>query len=493
MEENKTPLVLAIDMGTSSVRTVLFNRDAEPISGMDSRRAVTIPTQVSGAVEVDVESIMEAVCECLDELMIKAGDLGKSIVGVGVCTFVTNILGLNDHWKPVTPLALYSDTRPEPFVNQLRSLLDEEAYHQRCGVRLHTSYWPAYLFWRLRTNQEEFSRVKHWMSLGDFLALSFFGKASATYSSASWTGLLNRQRLEWDSELLNILQMEEAVFSPLIDIHQPLHGLLPDFARRWPMLKDIPWLPAVGDGASANLGSGCFSSGQVAVTIGTTSAVRAVIAGESPVVPPGLWCYRVDRQRSLVGGAMTEGGSLYAWETRLLNWPAGTNYEQVIASVTADSHGLTFLPLLGGERCPGWVVGARGAVMGLSFATTPADLLRAGIEGVTYRIGLIYDRLRNTLPGEPVVVACGGALLHSSAWMQILADTLGCPIHPARIAETSARGTAILVLEVLGLQHSGINENSIDEKVFYPDEKRYKIYRQAMQRQQAMYEKLIIG
>ena len=131
--------------------------------------------------------------------------------------------------------------------------------------------------------------------------------------------------------------------------------------------------------------------------------------------------------------------------------------------------------------------------MGLSFATTPADLLRAGLEGVTYRIALIYDRLRKALPGEPVVVACGVALFHSPAWMQMLADVLGNPIHPARVAETSARGTALLVLEVLGLLRNGIKENGFDDKVLHADEKRHKIYRQAMQRQQAMYDKLIIG
>jgi gluconokinase len=329
------------------------------------------------------------------------------------------------------------------------------------------------------------------MCLGDYLALRLFGRVEASFSSASWTGMEDRTRLEWDEHLLKVLPIQSEMLSNLVDIDQAFYGLRPEFAQRWPALKDIPWLPAVGDGVTANLGCGAVSDGQVAVTVGTTSAVRAVLTGDVIRVPEGLWCYRVDRRRSLLGGAMTEGGSLFAWMRQTLHWPEGTDFEAALSAVLPDGHGLTFLPLLGGERSPGWVVGARGAVMGLSFATSPAELLRAGLEGVTYRIAMIYERLRQALPGEPEIMASGGAILHSPAWLQMLADVLNRPVHPARSTETSARGTAVLVLETMGL---AVNpEDAVSEKVFIPDPEHHTIYQRAMERQQSMYQKLIKG
>lgn len=485
------PLVLALDFGSSSVRAMLFDRKAQPIEGMEFRREYNIPTMPGGVVEVDVDLLVDAAWGCLDELLACAGDLAYHIAGVGTCTFVTNIIGLDKDWVKATPLVLYSDTRPEPVVETLRQLMDEEAYHQRCGVRIHTSYWPARLLWWAQAQPEVFQRVKHWMCLGDYLALQLFGRAQASISSASWTGMVDRTRLEWDRQLLEILPVEPGMLSHLVDIDQPFLELRPEFAQRWPALKNIPWLPAVGDGVTANLGCGAISDGQVAVTIGTTSAVRAVFPTEIEQVPEGLWCYRVDRKRSLVGGAMTEGGSLFAWMRQTLHWPEGTDFEAALRSVSPDGHGMTFLPLLGGERSPGWVVGARGAVMGLSFATTPVDLLRAGLEGVTYRIAMIYERLGQVLSHDPEIMASGGAILHSPAWLQMLADVLNRPVHPARSIETSARGTAVLVLETMGLPVDP--QKAVSDQVFQPDPAHHSIYQGAMERQKAMYQKLIKG
>jgi gluconokinase len=225
--------------------------------------------------------------------------------------------------------------------------------------------------------------------------------------------------------------------------------------------------------------------------VGTTSAVRMVVDGDLPRVPDGLWCYRVDRQRSLVGGAMTEGGSLFAWIKQSFNFAEGTDFEALLAGVPADGHGLTFLPLLGGERCPGWVVGARGALMGLSFATTPAEILRAGLEGVTYRIALIYERLRKLIPGDTQIIASGGAIIRSPTWLQILADVLGKPVRPSRVAEASSRGTAILVLQMLGLLQRNRLGKGYGEVVYMPDDNRHARYEAARKRQEFMYHKLI--
>ena len=93
-----------------------------------------------------------------------------------------------------------------------------------------------------------------------------------------------------------------------------------------------------------------------------------------------------------------------------------------------DSHGLTFLPLLAGERGPGWADLANGTVAGLSMSTRPVEILRAAMEAVAYRFAIIAEMLETASPGEKQVIASGGGLIHSPTWTQIMSDTLGKPV-----------------------------------------------------------------
>ena len=174
-----------------------------------------------------------------------------------------------------------------------------------------------------------------------------------SFSVASWSGLLDRHKLAWDELLLNALPVRLEQLSRLTDSNTARQGLIPQFAARWPTLRDLPWFPALGDGATANVGSGCVSSMRVALTVGTTSAMRAVVDSSIAHVPAGLWCYRVDGRRSLPGGALSEGGSVFAWMKDLLQLGDLTGLETALATMDPDAHGLTVLPFLAGETKPG--------------------------------------------------------------------------------------------------------------------------------------------
>jgi hypothetical protein len=161
-------------------------------------------------------------------------------------------------------------------------------------------------------------------------------------------------------------------------------------------------LPAIGDGAAANVGSGALGAGRVAVTIGTTSALRAVLPGSAPPVPPGLWAYLVDRETALVGGALTEGGNLAAWLRSILRLGDPSTLEARLAALEPGSHGLTLLPTLAGERSPGYRPGARGAVASLSLAATPLEIMRAGLEAVALRLADLAERLGGVVNPQPL-------------------------------------------------------------------------------------------
>ncbi len=180
--------------------------------------------------------------------------------------------------------------------------------------------------------------------------------------------------------------------------------------------------------------------------IGTSGALRVLDRSDPPEPPPALWCYRADAERPLLGGSLSDGGSVVAWLRGLTQLPEPDEAEREIAKMAPDSHGLTMLPLLSGERGPGWSDRAGAAIEGLTAATTPLDLLRAGLEAVALRFAL----LDADLPGDHTVVATGGGLANSPAWTQIVADALGRPVAHSGVAEGSSRGAAVMALEALG-------------------------------------------
>jgi gluconokinase len=291
--------------------------------------------------------------------------------------------------------------------------------------------------------------------------------------------------------LLSALSMNVGHLSLLTDVRQPRHGLLPEFIRRWKGLKTIPWFPAIADGAAANLGSGCHHPARVALTIGTSCAVRIVTSDPVEEVPPGLWCYRVDHRRSIIGGALSDGGSLFAWMTAAFKLGSPEQLARALAAMAPDAHGLTVLPFFSGERSPGWADHARATFHGLSLATTPVDMLRAGLEAVAYRIGEIYKRLDSIIPDDADVVASGGALRRSPVWAQILADVLGRPIAVSGVREVSSRGAALLALESLGMLAGLDIPPPLTGKWYRPNRAHHVIYRKAIERQQRLYNRLV--
>jgi gluconokinase len=209
-------------------------------------------------------------------------------------------------------------------------------------------------------------------------------------------------------------------------------------------------------------------------------------------LPSSLWCYRLDRQRSLLGGALTEGGNVLDWMINTLDVGKKSQLHAVLCAMEPDSHHLTMLPFLAGERSPGWAGHARGAIQGLSLNTRPVDILRAGLEAVALRLVLVYDDIVGFVPSVEQVVASGGAVARLPAWLQIIADALGQPVAASGITEASSRGVAILALKAIGEfpQASGTPDDM--NAVYQPDDSRHQRYRSALVRQQELYESLRI-
>jgi gluconokinase len=302
--------------------------------------------------------------------------------------------------------------------------------------------------------------------------------------------LLDRSRLVWDAPLLDQLGVAPDQLSPLADVDEPLGGLADTYARRWPALRAVPWFPAVGDGAAANIGSGCTSPERVALTLGTTGALR-VVRADVPEVPSGLWCYRVDRQQALLGGATSEGGNVYTWLRQTLRLGDPAEVENAVAAYPPDGHGLSVLPFLAGERSPGWAGNVPATLHGLTLATTPVAILRACLEAVAFRFAMIQQRLGHSAGGDYRLIASGSALQHSPAWAQIFADVLGRPVVISAEPEATSRGAALLALRALAILPALDTAPAADGPAYEPDNAHHTLYQAAIARQRRLYDRLI--
>lgn len=326
---------------------------------------------------------------------------------LAISCFWHSLVVLDERDRPTAPVLTWRDVTDEP------PPLDPSSYHRRTGCFLHPAYWPVKL-----------TRVRgaRYVSFGDYLLLRLTGTLRTSVSTASGTGLFDPNRLAWDEETLAAVEVDPAQLPEVSD--EPVAGV-------WPSL---------GDGACSNVGAGCVTRGRAAVMIGTSAAARVVY--EAPRVAPrdGLFLYRLDERRYCEGGALSDGGNLHAWLMHTLRDLDTAS----LAERPAAAHGLTFLPFLGGERSLGWNAHRRGAIEGLSFATTADDIAQAALEAVCYRLAAVLA----ALGGVESVVATGGALLANPGWLQVLADVLGRPVEVSGVAEGSARGAVLARLGV---------------------------------------------
>ncbi|HEY2372003.1 MAG TPA: gluconokinase [Gaiellaceae bacterium] len=381
--------VLALDVGSSSVRAQRFDEHGEPVGelrrerydGRDPDEIVALTRKVLGGGEPD-----------------------------GISSFGHSLIPLDGRGKPLTELLGWRDTRSADAAEWLRRRLDNDAVHARTGAYLHPAFWPAKLAWLAETQPDVFRRAERFVSFADYLR----GEPVTSPCLASGTGLLDLTTSRWDEELLATIGVE---------------------AERLPELDDIPvWI----DGVCGNLGASCTGR-RAALMVGTSGALRILYETERPQPRPGLFLYRLDDRRVVEGGALSDGGNLYTWLEKTLAPSDGPGDRE---------HGLTFLPFLGGERSPGWDPDATGTITGLTFATTAADIRQAALEGVGFRFAAIAE----LMPEIEEIVATGGALAKDNRWVQVIADALARPVTVSGITEASLRGAAVAALERTGYE-----------------------------------------
>ena len=480
MAGTKPSLLLSIDVGTSGVRAALFDGQGGEVPGAQvrSRRSAA----VSDFAELDPDRLVDEVVNTVDELLTYHFHSAAQIDFIAISAFWHSLMGVDAAALPTTQILTWADTRAARFAKNLRADFDELDIHARTGCRFHPSYWPAKLHWLKSEQSEKFGNTRSWLGFAEYLCLRLFGEAVTSVSMASATGLFNQRDCDWDWNFVDALNISP---DTLPEIKTQVSASLSEpFAVRWPALAEARLVCVVGDGAANNIGAGCSTKDKIALMVGTSGAMRVVFAGDPPEkLAAGLWSYRADQHRMVVGGALSDGGGLMQWVTESLNLNAEDE------DLEADAHGLTVLPFWSGERSTGWHPDARGGIFGLTQTTTPAEIARAVQESIAYRFALIARALNDVAP-EAMIVASGNALRSSPGWLQIMVDVLGRPLSLGGSAEASSRGAALLALEAVGKIATIEQDLFAVEKVFEPDLMRHARYQQGLARQVELYDRV---
>lgn len=485
-------LIVSLDVGTSSVRTLLFDGQGKQKSGFDHHIAYQITTTPDGGVEDDPAGLFDICLKCLSGIhdQMQAANIKPSAVGFSA--FWHSFLGVDAGGAPATPIIHLFDTRSAAEAEELAHVLDPKAVHARTGCRLHTSYWPAKLLWLSRHRAEAFAKSTRWMSFGEYLFLQLFGLPVASTSMVSGSGLWNQAANDYDSEVLDVLPIRKEQLCPPDAMDQPMNKLVDAYRQKWPLFNGIPWFPAVGDGACDNVGSGCTTVDTFALMVGTSGAMRVVVECDRIEIPDSLWCYRVDRKRYILGGALSNGGAVYAWMRHTLALPSEAESEAALKASKPGSHGLLFLPFFAGERSPYWRADLRAAITGMNLTTSAGDILQAGLESVSLRFREIFTLMTACLGNPHRVIASGGGLLKSHAWTQMMADALGMAMLPCLEDEASGRGAALLASERIGAIKSICDVPVQLGQPYQPRPEFTQIYTEMLASQKSLYEKLFV-
>ncbi|MFC4106387.1 FGGY family carbohydrate kinase [Micromonospora zhanjiangensis] len=440
--------ILALDLGTSSVRGLVLDGDAVPRPGALARRKMTMSVGEDGAATLDGPGYLAALVECLDELA-----AGGHLDGVGLVAASAqwhSVVALGPDGAPRSPVLTWLDTRPAPLPGA-SGPADETAFHQRTGTWWHRFYWNMRLPW-LRDRLG--GGPVRYVGLAEYVFGALLHEAPMSVSQASATGMLDVRTLRWDDEACALAGVRDGEL-PVLAPAGWRGRLRPDVARRWPALADASWAPPIGDGAASNIGSQCVDENRAAVTVGTSAAVRLVQASPPgvalPPLPDELWRYRMDHERIVTGTAFSGGGNLYAWARRELRLPEGKELEQALARLPHGATPVRADPRLGGDRPPGLASAGSGQLSHLGFNTTAVEIFASLMEALCHQVARGLVKMESTV-GHPVEVVLGGGAVAASQWWReaFLTVLAPRPVSYESNPEIGATGAALVAIGRLG-------------------------------------------
>lgn len=480
--------MLGVDIGTTSVKTVLYDLDGE-VQGY-SNDGYDLYQDTPDMAEEDPEEIFSAMSEGITEVLRKANVQSGQLKGVSFSCAMHSLILLDEDHKPLTRAITWGDNRSVQYADSLKASPEGMELYQKTGVPIHPMTPLSKMMWLRNDETELFNKARYFVGIKEYILYKLFGQLKEDYSIANATGLFNIYNLDWDEQALEIAGITRDQLPELVDTTYQLHGLKEEYAKVFGMDSDVPFIIGASDGPLANLGVDAIKPGVVAVTIGTSGAVRVVT--DKPRTDPKarVFCYYLAKDMWVIGGPVNNGGVVFRWVRDELAAPEKVTAKQlqidpydlltdIAAKIPAGSDGLIFFPYLGGERAPIWDANARGSFFGLSRTTTRAHMIRAALEGIVYNLYTVMLALEEVV-GKPKSIQASGGFARSELWRQMLTDIFEQDVSIPESFESTALGAATLGMYSLGLIDSLSDvSNFVGTTVtLHPNPKNFEAYRE---------------
>lgn len=451
--------IIGVDIGTTGSRAVIHRTDGTLLANQSLDYPLYTPNPTWA--EQDPDEIFKAVLVVIKKAVDQANLPPEAIAGMCFGSVFHSFIPVDKNGNALYRMMNWADTRSQPYTEQLKAGYDAKAIYMNTGCPLHPMYMPSKIMWFKQEQQELFNRTYKFITIKEYVLYRFLKKYIVDRSIASGGGMYNIHKLEWDQNLLSILDIPADMFSEAVATTQVLEGILPEIAGELGLPANLKIVIGAGDGVLSSIGAGAVNPGQLTAMIGTSGAVRLVTDKPTVDEQGRTWCYNLTDRHWVAGGAINNGGIAFRWmrdkfaetEQRVAE-KMGLDAYQLLSSyaekVPAGSSGLILLPFFAGERAPYWNANARGVLFGLNLNHDKRHMIRATLEGVTYRMFSIYKAL-DEVAGPVNEIRVSGSFTRSKLWVQIMADVFGKVISVPGEPEGSAFGAAILGMYALGI------------------------------------------
>lgn len=446
---------VGLDLGTTDIKAIVFDASGQLLAR--AQRSADLRRGADGAAELDPDGVARTAEEALAEAAASVAQQGYHVARLGISAAMHSLIPVAPDGTALAPAMTWADLRPQPDAEALWRSPDGPEIYSRTGTPVHGMSPLAKLLWLRRARPEVFDRAAMFAGLKEWLWWRWFGEWAVDISLASATGLYALRHGAWDADALSLAGVTPERLPRIVPTTYARSDLAPEVARRLGLPVGALIATGGSDGTLANLGVGALEGRRLALTVGTSLAVRRGVAAPTTNPATRVFCYALGPERFVSGAASNSGGALLEWLYRrlLAGFGAPPPPDGLSAALAqaeqASAEGLLVLPYVAGERAPLWSAQTRGAMAGLTIAHGPADVLRAAVEGILYNAAWLVEQVVDGVPQPEVALATGGVL--KNAWIaQTAADILGAPLIVAAQVDASARGAALLAEIAAGLR-----------------------------------------